>query len=555
MPLHLRVCCLMGILLSWALLAPPPTFAQPMGPTVVVPFGAESGAPFAEATKLEGALGDARVPVISLHEAHDRFLARSFPPASVAPADIDLLVREAQAAIDHVAFGRAAAAERSVQRIVGLAERGLETMNRDTRAARKILDACLALVRASLHEHQRDEALEQAMRCRRLVPDLAPSDVAHPANVVGALAEADDQLRRMRTGELRVRAQPEQHCEVYLNGRHLGHTPFTLERAPAGEYRVQIECDSESPGRVHRVVLGDDPVQLVVRPGFDRRVGTEPRLWLHYKSEEQEQTSMVLDALQVASSVSAEDVVLLGLVGSQLTVLRVRAGSGTLVAGVRESALTDAVSWKAVVEKLANGRYSGVDPSNYKAQPEVVEAGANRTSRAGATRNESPRTAEQHPDDPKGEGALHASTRRPAQIMGWVLLGTGLATLGASFGLYAHSRSLRHAAEQGVPGSPEQQRDQTRYEDFRLLPLLGVAGSALAIGAVPLLLPKRPPHTAGWVGGALAGALGLAAMAIGAVQARDEPVLGGVLVSCGAPLVTIPITQLVRASRASDEKM
>ncbi len=60
-----------------------------------------------------------------------------------------------------------------------------------------------------MHEDKREEALEHAMRCRRLVPDLAPSEAAHPANVVGVLAEADDLLRRMRTGKLTVTSQPD----------------------------------------------------------------------------------------------------------------------------------------------------------------------------------------------------------------------------------------------------------------------------------------------------------------------------------------------------------
>ena len=53
------------------------------------------------------------------------------------------------------------------------AERTLESLNRETARARQLLDACLSLVRSALHENHRDQALEQAMACRRLVPDLA----------------------------------------------------------------------------------------------------------------------------------------------------------------------------------------------------------------------------------------------------------------------------------------------------------------------------------------------------------------------------------------------
>lgn len=223
--------------------------AQPLGKTVVVSFSADGlPADGARLSELERDLAGRRVALISHHDARDRFTARSRPPQTPSELDINALAREAQEAIEHVALGRTAGAQRSVRRIIDLADRSLETLNRETATARTLLDACLALVRSSLHENKRDAAIDQAMRCRRLVPDLAPSEVAHPANVVGALAEADDQLRRMRVGTLTVHALPERGCDVYLNGRHLGHTPFTLDRAPVGEYRVQVECAGEKGG-------------------------------------------------------------------------------------------------------------------------------------------------------------------------------------------------------------------------------------------------------------------------------------------------------------------
>ncbi|HEX6239583.1 MAG TPA: PEGA domain-containing protein [Polyangiales bacterium] len=553
-------------------------WAQPMGKVLVVPFMADMAKPVPfsagrsmpadEARQLEQTLARRHATLLSLHEAHDRFLARSRVAQQPNASDIDQLAKEAQAAIQHVALGRTSAAQHSVQQIIALAERSLETLNRETATARGLLDACLALVRASLHDDKRDEAIDQAMRCRRLVPDLAPSDVAHPATVVGALAEADDQLRRMRVGSLRVSAEPERGCEVYLNGRHLGHTPFTLDRAPAGAYRVQVECAGDSPGRVHWVELGDDPVTLSVDGGFDSAIQTEPRLALRYRNEKTAQARLVAHAARLARDVRADEALLIGRIEGRLIVLRVLAAQADLVAGVRLDDTLPATYAKAS-QSLAEGRFEHIDAKTYRTVAPPLDDSAAAGAAVAAAASAPPGTTSnqlgpQAPPLPKAPPATavppsypEQTTSRAMLISGGVLAGLGVGSYGAAFGLYAYSLKLRDEAEEGLPGSSEQQEAQQNYEDYRLSPLIaGILGLALSSAAVPLLLPKHPPRsTAGWVGGALAGLAGVAAITAGALLARDEDksVLGGVLVTTGVPLLVVPITQLVRAARARAE--
>lgn len=259
-----------GILICLVLSIASSTPAQPFGRTVVATFAtSEESSALEVAAEIEAQLLARRVPVISMHDARDRFSATSREPQDPTRSDLDALAKEAKQAVEHVAFGRAAAAEKGVREIMGLAERSLETLNRETQHARQLLDACLALVRSSLHEGRRQDAVEQAMSCRRLVPDLLPSSSAHPAIVVGVLAEADDELRRMRIGSITVQHAPPRSCAVYFNGRQLGMTPFALDRAAVGSYRVQVECGDKRAGRVHVVQLGDQPVQLEVDTAFD----------------------------------------------------------------------------------------------------------------------------------------------------------------------------------------------------------------------------------------------------------------------------------------------
>jgi hypothetical protein len=525
--------------------------AQPLGKTVVVPYfvGDANATALDLAKEVDAALRAKRITTISLHDARDRFTARSREPQTASLSDIDALAKEAQIAIEHVAFGRTVAAQRSVRQIIELAERSLETLNRETATARTLLDACLSLVRASLHDNKRDDAIEQAMRCRRLVPDLAPSEVSHPAIVVGALAEADDQLRRMRVGSLNVQVRPERACEVYLNGRQLGHTPFFLDRAPIGEYRVQVECSAQ-PGRVHVLQLGDDPAQLTVDSTFDEGVRTDPRLALRYATSEQARASLVAHATLAGREVRAEDVILVGVLDAQAVLLRVQVRHERLVAGVNQAPRAPASGFAQVVDQLAQARFMAVNPEDFRARDEgrALAKGSSGPVAGPAAAGE----AHQAPVAVEGAAPPVPSSppaaNRALRITGSVLAATGLAALGTGFGLHARSLTLEAEAEAHPPDSDAHEQAQASYEDFRLLPLVGVAGSGLLTAALPMLMPKRPPRgPAGWVGGALAGAAGIALLAVGGLQARDDAVFGTLLASTGAPLISVPITQLVRA--------
>jgi hypothetical protein len=531
--------------------------AQPLGKTVVVPYfvGESEGPALDLAKQADAALRVKRTALIPLHDARDRFTARSRAPQTASLSDIDALAKEAHAAIEHVAFGRTVAAQRSVRQIIELAERSLETLNRETATARTLLDACLSLVRASLHDNKRDDAIEQAMRCRRLVPDLAPSEVSHPAVVVGALAEADDQLRRMRVGNLNVQVRPERGCEVYLNGRQLGHTPFFLDRAPVGEYRVQVECDAQ-PGRVHVVQLGEEPTQLTVDSAFDEGVRTDPRLALHYGTSDQARAALVAHATLAGREVRAEDVVLVGVFDAQAVLLRVQVRHERLIAGTSLSLNAPAGAVSQAIDQLAQARFAGVTPEDFRAReanaeaPQGAVAHAAQSAPAAAAQLPAARSATNEAATP-----LRPSHRtRVLRVTGGVLLATGIATLGAGFGLYARALTLKEDAEAHPIDSNEHQAAQAKYDDFRLMPSIGVAGSALATAALPMLMPKRPPRRpAGWVAGAIAGAAGIAMLVVGATQTRDDTVFGALLASTGAPLISVPITQLVRARQKPRE--
>lgn len=550
--------------------------AQPMGEVIVVPFGEDDLSPAIDsAAVVERQLAIEHLTVIPFHDARDRFVARSRPPQTASSSDLDVLARETHEAIEHVAFGRTAAAQKSVREVISRAERTLETLNRETGLARKILDACLSLVRSSLHAGKREVALEQATSCRRLVPDLAPSEVAHPANVVGVLAEADNMLKRLRIGNLTVQSSPSGRCAVYLNGRHLGATPFRLDRAAAGEYRVQVEC-GQAPGRVHVVQLGDQPVSLLVDEPFDRAVASDPRLQLRYVSRAEARQLAVTHALQLGRAVEADDVVLLNLASNQLELLRVQVAQQRLVAravvpwdpdqGVAKTALERALV--TLLESRFEGEWSGsdqaplasVEPSRvapFLSTPKTSLPIARSPTKSPTQRAISPGTS---------------SSENPRASHSWLrwLGGSGLTLGAASFVVGGFENAKRHERAHRFQSTNVGTADYGHYygtwSSARTAPYAFVsAGSLLATtGAVTLLL-STPRHTFPWWASATAGVAGLALASWGlseivrgapcynnradlrtCVSAQEQLDRGGVVLLAAVPLLAAPLTQLAR---------
>lgn len=572
MPANARPCLpvsLLSTLLTIALcaLAPLRGLAQPMGKTIVVPLGApDPRAALAAADALEAALAGRRVQLVSMHDARDRFNARSRPPLTATNSDLDVLAREARQALEHVAFGRTAAAQRSVREVMARAERTLESLNRETARARQLLDACLSLVRSALHDNQRDQALEQAMACRRLVPDLAPSEVAHPANVVGVLAEADDLLRRMRVGKLSVSSQPEPSCSVFLNGRHLGTTPFVLDRAASGEYRVQVECASTPPGRVHAVQLGDDPANLVVDTEFDRAIASEPRLHLIYPSEAALYPSVASHAALLGHEVRVEDVVLVRVAGAQAELLRVRVGQGRAVARThlpldgRRGFDRDQLA--AALTALFEGR---------------MEPGPSLEPARGAPEPAAPVTQASAPPETAAAAPAPPSDVQPSA---WSprLRRSGLALAGVAGALFATGLALELRAQSlhNDLAPPDDAAfsaaDYAKGDPLMQASWLGVAAGPVGLAAV--LLASVPRERVPWWSYVIgAGGLGLLGggiyelvtadtCSLSTQEGEDEDELclrtqdtrarGAIFLSAAVPLIALPITQLVRRRTGPD---
>lgn len=586
--------------------------AQPLGEVVVVPFGSPDVRAALQATgMLEAELAHERAALIPLHDARDRFTARSRPPQTASDSDLDVLAREARQAIEHVAFGRTAAAQKSVREVIARAERTLESLNRETGTARHILDACLSLVRGTLQAGKRDVALEQATRCRRLVPDLVPSETAHPANVVGVLAEADNLLRRMRIGNLTVHSAPESNCSVYLNGRHLGTTPFQLDRAAAGDYRVQVECN-RSFARVHLVQLGDQAATLLVDTQFDRAVASDPRLLLHYEDAIAARDQVVSHGVQLGREVRADDVLLISVEGDRAELMRVQVRQKRLVArasvpwttrhgfarpeleralvALSEARLaplpgeaTPGVSRSAPVAQgndaptsaASSGSAVGVESTvdDEAALPSSVPSEAT----PGAAASDAERAGEQ-PSETSGVSLRHRRVRRA----GYALAATAGATFVVGLAFDLRTQRLQDELSEVVDvdaGSPGQgslderalqRRDQLQpaFERGQDLRWVGVGAGALGLLAASLLVEPLQGAYPWWSYTLAAAGLGLVGAGAYEVARSDECVLaasvgpcrrprdsaarGALLLSAAVPLLSVPLVLLLKRDARAD---
>jgi hypothetical protein len=556
----------------------------------------EEGVPTARraAQQLTRALAASTPRLLPAERARARFEQRgSTAPLMVSHGDLDALARDAQMALYHVASGLPTKARQDVERALTRADKVLESLNRESLAARQLLDACLYLVRAHLQSNERQRAREQALECKRLVPDIEPDGTMHPPEVIGILAEAEAELRQREPGSLRVESVPE-GCAVYINGRHLGETPYELAQLSPGEYRVQAECEEGRAGRVHRVSIGTARVVKRVDTRFEAAVQTSLDIALRYDSAEGQRSHAYADALEIGQTVGVAEVLLvLPIIDAQgkssdvVQVDRIRMQDGKLMAAARlridPAGAVDEVALAGAAHDLRNGDRHDYTHEGPAALGEVyaVAIAPKLESRSGApspaaklaeapatprpstvaTAPSKPQTTVSEPvrDDARDERAS------PPSPLGIVLGAVGGVATVVSWGLFASQLGL----ELGYSDQKQHGDDYTatlrHLERFEYIPLaVGGAGSLVLTASLPWLLPvETTPHkvpawaiVAGSVGGAAAIA-GTVFLVSGTqcsdfdVEGRCKAMLstthfGALLLAGSLPWLTVPVVYLLR---------
>lgn len=408
---------------------------------IVVPYGTGKNTHAERAAEsVVRALVARRVSVLSLHETRDRWISHARKPNETTAEDRARLREATARAMEHAAYGRKTEARNEARAVLGIAERSMETLNRDSASARLVLDACLTLVRVDLQAKDRDSALQQAMRCRRIVPDLLPKESTHPAEVIGALAEADNQLRRSGAEPLTVQTSGES-CPVFMNGRRVGTTPFHIEGSAPGEWRIQVECGDEI-SRVHVVTLGEKPVTLNVTPDRDQRIDYRDILTLRYTSDAHERQHLADDARAIANGLNVGQVVLVQARGaSDALLVRWDRERGSVVATA--SLLLD----ERGIESLLREEQAERVPAAFLTPAAVAVATREPAASQPAKEPAQKQSGEEQASEataPEPEAAANdaapARPRKSRRVWTGVLGATAIAATGAGIGLYFGAR-------------------------------------------------------------------------------------------------------------------
>lgn len=494
------------------------------------------------------------------HRASERFeVMGSAPAPTISQSDIDLWVERSRAAVRYLARADYKAARRELKAAQRLADRAAAELNREAARAQQVLDTCLFMVRAYVETKNDADARKQARECRRLVPRVEPSAFRHTPEVRELLAQVDQEMASEAPGTLEVQSTPPD-CLVRINGVGFGRTPVSGIELPVGTYRMQVECEEDKRGRIHRVGVWSGPNLLEFNAALERAVRTRPVLHLQYDSHEAWSERME-HASEVGSILGGAEVLVLSAQGAgsvrvDLSALKYEPASTWLA--VRDG-VPEAEDVGRVVDALLEGRsvdFTGPHPMaraswHAEAAPEV-EVGAVTAAVVEA----------------KSKSARGVPRPRNQRIAGWSLFGVGVASIGASVGLHVWRGELGDS----FAGSPSNLNAAQQWNDARIGVWTTAAfGGAATSAAMPLLLPEyeRTPWW-GWTLGAVG--LGLTGYAIYegvTMTSCPEPYIAdeAAVRSCvargqeagrlslalagAAPLLSIPLVYLFRPLRVA----
>ena len=477
----------------------------------------------------------------------------SAPPSVIAERAVEDWLVLSQAGIRQLAKGEYSAALSQLEQAQALSNTALEELNRDPKRARTVLDTCLYLVRALLESGEKTAAEAQAKDCVRMVPGGEPTHYMHPPTVAMLYDEASEP-GPAHTSTLAIESEPS-GCALRVNGVLVGETPFEMTDLYPGEYRAQVECDSNVPSRVHRVEVRRGKTNVFVVSRFDRALRTTPVLHLRY-DEPPDARQRARDAREFARVLPAAAVLLASVPAVDTLELRLIRGTQRDAAFARIEATATGPSTAEVMDAIAAllagecKDLTGPEPVTLDCATGLVRA----PSQPAASKD---RGGQDRP--PRGQfvsGLSLASVGAASLIAGYSLLGVR-STAGNDWvadpgSLDAHSKWLNLGT--GVI-------------------VAGAAASAMLVTAMPLVLPyKRKTPWWAWLSGGLGIGLTAAAIAVG-VTADPQPAqscsinnlnpdpcvdrakqvdLAMMLGITAAPLLTVPLVYL---SRKGDKKL
>ncbi|MGB8225147.1 MAG: PEGA domain-containing protein, partial [Polyangiales bacterium] len=368
--------------------------------------------------------------------------------------------------------------------------------------------------------------------------------------------------RAEQTGALVVTSEPA-GCTARINGLPMGKTPAEVSHLFPGQYRVQVECEPDRPGRVHIAEVDAGLTKVFVDTRFDGIVQTRPMLGLQYANASDQKRFHNDDAAQIANVVPAHSIVLMSMPSAEL--IELERWTGTPLQRVALARIRTAPDGptRGDIALAARTLVEGTC-MNWAALPPTVLACEDGSA-----------MVEAHPDQ------VRPATRRPRGqlISGLALLGAGSASLVTGYVLLAPrsrvSEDWYNSLTAGGQGSASLQ--QKWFNMGTGIMTTSAIGAGALVAAMPLALPNRAKTPWwGWLSGGLG--VGFAAFSIAygvttdpgpdtscsslvsdsndarACVKHSERVSLSVLTGVtAAPLLTIPLVYLLRRSKTKIE--
>jgi hypothetical protein len=529
----------------------PSAFAQPEG-WLVLPTTVEDGALWMQpaVTKVNRELRRQGVGVWSSDRAVSAFRKRgSAAPPIVSDSEMQDWAARSQQALRTLALGDSATALSELEETQAFSRSKLVTLNRDPAHAQTVLDTCLYLVRARLETGDETGAARQAQECVRIVPSGKPAPQMHPPAVVELYEEAATHSPA-RASTLLVESEPSK-CALRVNGVLAGDTPFQLTDLYPGRYQVQVECELNTPSRVHSVDVPRGSTSVFVFDRVDRSVHTAPLLHLRYE-DPPEPLRLARDARQVGRALPASAVVVASAASADVLELRVVTGTQAEPALVRVTMSAAGPSDDAAV-KASAALLAGECWDFTHDEPLQLDCRTGEPLAVAGT-------------DLSGEKPERVGPPRGQFISGLTLASAGAASLLAGYGLLI----TRRAAGDDWLADPGSLDAHDKWLNLGTgVIITGSTGSAMLVTAMPLVLPykSKTPWWA-WLSGGVG--VGLAAASIAtAVTADAKPAqscsvnnlnpepcanrakqtdLAIMLGVTAAPLLSMPLVYLFRKS-------
>ncbi len=546
----------LGLVVVFCTCFPPGAAAQAGGRWLIVPTTTGSDGSWVEpaASNVRAELAERGVDVWSLDDAATWFEAKgSAPPARVTEGEIQEWIARSNAAVEDLVKGAPSRALDQLNEAQEFSRGAVEALNREARQSQRLFDTCLyararlAGNRLSARAEARATRVSAARSHRRAWRTDAPS-----RRVEGSRRSRRGSDRADRSAHGKQRASG---CTARVNGVPMGETPLEVSHLFPGQYRVQVECEPNRPGRFHTADVKSELTEVFVDLRFDRAVRTRPMLQLHYASSSNEERYRDADTAQIAKVVPADAIVVMSMPDEGVVELDLLTGSPPerkALARVRSGPSGPTRGDIALAARaLIDGKCMDLTTL-----PPVMLSCAEGSVVAEA---------------PSDDG--WPATRRPRGqfISGLTLLGVGSASLLTGYILLGpRARASEDWVNALVAGQGSASFQQKWFNMGVGIVVTSSAGAAVLVTAMPLALPKRTktPWWA-WLSGGLG--VGFAAFSIAyGVNTEAEPdtscsnlitdvteartcvkrgeritlaVLTGVT---AAPLLTIPLVYLFR---------